>query len=237
MKRTMIVRLAVIAVLLWVIAPSSLLAAPAATTAVRTGTLDGETHPWDDYTFFILGGTQVVIDLECTPPSDLDPAVAVTGPGGFSAMDDDSGAMACAQAYSSHLEFVAPETGDYVVRASSYEILIDNDPTDPNADGYYRLTVVYELGLGGCDTRLNLTNAVVGAFVADAPVYAEPGQLAVPELTIAAGKTYWVLGIDASGEYYQIYLQCVKVWVPVSAVGPNYDDVWQGVPLPSVKVE
>ena len=53
------------------------------------------------------------------------------------------------------------------------------------------------------------------------------------DLTMAAGKTAWVLGMDASGEFYKIVFSCTYLWVPVQAMGSNLDDVWQGTPLPA----
>ena len=91
----------------------------------------------------------------------------------------------------------------------------------------------------GCDTYVSLTpNAVVGRFTADAPTYWAPGKLVVPLTTISAGKTAWVLGMDASGGYYKIVWACDTLWVPANTVGPNVDDpVWQGAPLPTDVVE
>ncbi len=88
--------------------------------------------------------------------------------------------------------------------------------------------------IAGCDVQMPLpATAVVGALVADAPLYAEPGVAVSPALTLAAGKTAWVLGLDASGQYYKILWVCDFLWVPASSMGPNYDSVWQGRPLPS----
>ncbi len=86
----------------------------------------------------------------------------------------------------------------------------------------------------GCDVLMPLpSTAVVGAFVADAPLYWTPGQLVSPQLTLPAGKTAWVIGKDASGGYYKILWVCQFVWVPANTLGPNYDAVWQGRPLPA----
>lgn len=92
--------------------------------------------------------------------------------------------------------------------------------------------------LAGCDALMNIpSTAVVGAFVADAALYWEPGQLVQPHTGIAAGNTAWVLGKDASGEYYKIIWVCDLLWVPVSTMGPNYDAVWNGTPLPADVVD
>ncbi|MBN1963478.1 MAG: hypothetical protein JW910_02455 [Anaerolineae bacterium] len=90
----------------------------------------------------------------------------------------------------------------------------------------------------GCDSFVNLpATAVGGAFVADAPTYWTPGELTDPLVTLEAGKTAWVLGLDATGSYYKILWQCVFLWVPAHTMGPNYDAVWNGTPLPTGVVE
>jgi hypothetical protein len=90
----------------------------------------------------------------------------------------------------------------------------------------------------GCDVLMPLpSTAVVGSFVADTPLYSEPGVLISPTLTMAAGKTAWVIGVDASGQYYKIMWVCDFLWVPLNTLGPNYDAVWQGKPLPQDVVQ
>jgi hypothetical protein len=82
------------------------------------------------------------------------------------------------------------------------------------------------------------SGSVVGAFVAPAPVYSVPGQLVeAPPVTIEAGKTAWVIGLDASGQYYKIFWACDFLWVPANTMGPNFDQVWNGTPLPTRTVE
>lgn len=89
----------------------------------------------------------------------------------------------------------------------------------------------------GCDMQPIPATAVGGSFVADAPLYYMPGDLVEPATSIAAGNTAWVLGKDASGQYYKILWSCDQLWVPVSSMGPNYDAVWNGTPLPTGVVE
>lgn len=92
--------------------------------------------------------------------------------------------------------------------------------------------------LPGCDVLLPIpATAVGGSFVADAPVYWKPGELTSPLVTIAAGNTARVIGLDASGQYYKIIWGCDFVWVPKATLGPNYDAVWNGAPLPTAVVE
>ena len=92
--------------------------------------------------------------------------------------------------------------------------------------------------LPGCDALLPIPEtAVGGTFVADAPIYWTPGELTSPLVTIKAGNSARVLGLDASGEYYQIIWVCDFVWVPRATLGPNYDAVWNGAPLPTDVIE
>jgi hypothetical protein len=77
------------------------------------------------------------------------------------------------------------------------------------------------------------TTSVVGSFVSDALLYAEPGVATSPALTLTAGKTAWVLGVDKTGEYTKILWVCDYLWVKKGTLGPNYDAVWKGEPLPT----
>ncbi len=95
-----------------------------------------------------------------------------------------------------------------------------------------------EPAVPGCDALLSIpVTAVGGTFVADAPVYWEPGELTSPLVTIPAGNSARVIGLDESGQYYKIIWACDFVWVPVGTLGPNYDAVWNGAPLPTAVVE
>ncbi len=69
------------------------------------------------------------------------------------------------------------------------------------------------------------------------PLYWAPGELVNPTQVIEAGDTARVIGLDASGEYYQIIWVCDFLWVPKDTLAPNPDAVWQGAPLPTDVVE
>jgi hypothetical protein len=77
------------------------------------------------------------------------------------------------------------------------------------------------------------STAVVGAFVATTPIYFAPQADAATTILMEAGKTAWVYGVDASGGFYKVMLAGKFFWVPVKTMGPNYDAVWNGKPLPT----
>jgi hypothetical protein len=56
----------------------------------------------------------------------------------------------------------------------------------------------------GCDAMIPLDGAVVGTFLTDATLYGKPGE--PTGIVIEAGKTYHVLGLDESKEYYMILI-------------------------------
>lgn len=90
----------------------------------------------------------------------------------------------------------------------------------------------------GCDLLMPIpSTAVMGQFVADAPLYWTPGQLVSPYTAVVQGKTYLVIGQDASGKYRQIVLQCQFLWVPFHTVGPDPEPLWNSKPLPATIVE
>lgn len=122
------------------------------------------------------------------------------------------------------------------------------DVFDPGGDRVSTTTVYGSCATGalwvrtwddtpGCDLLPIPEAAVVGSFTNNAGVFWAPGQAVTPTTVIDAGSTAWVLGRDASGQYYKIIWACDYLWVPVSSMGPNYDDVWQGRPLPVGDVE
>ena len=89
------------------------------------------------------------------------------------------------------------------------------------------------VGVPGPDMVLIPEQAVVGAFVVDTVAYFAPQADAATEIVIEAGKTMWVYGVDESGMYYKVMLSGKYFWVPVGTLGPNYDEVWNGAPLPT----
>ena len=78
---------------------------------------------------------------------------------------------------------------------------------------------------------------MVGAFVSDTPLYFAPRLDAVTGKSIQAGKTLWVTGLSADRAFYQVVLAGDYLWVPAATVGPNYDAVWNGTPLPTTVIQ
>ena len=74
-----------------------------------------------------------------------------------------------------------------------------------------------------------------GSVVGDMPyptqAYYSPGNVS-PGVIINPG-TYWVIGEDESGEYYQIILACQYLWVPVDSMQPSYESPQNGAALPT----
>lgn len=88
----------------------------------------------------------------------------------------------------------------------------------------------------GPDMVMLPSGSVVGSFVTTTPAYFAPRTDAITSITIAAGKTLWVLGVDSSGDFYKVVMAGRYFWVPVETMGPNFDNVWQGRPLPTTEI-
>jgi hypothetical protein len=79
--------------------------------------------------------------------------------------------------------------------------------------------------------------SVVGTFTQDTTLLFDPSATSQTDSTLHAGQSLWVIGLDSTGQYYQVLLSGVFYWVPVGSLGPNYDGVWNGTPLPTTTVE
>jgi hypothetical protein len=88
---------------------------------------------------------------------------------------------------------------------------------------------------GGCTPALT-ADAAVGSVVQTTAAYFDPSAGAETTTVLPVGTTWWVLGMDASGAFYKVLVSCAPVWVPVGTMGPNYDEVWNGHPLPTTVV-
>ncbi len=96
--------------------------------------------------------------------------------------------------------------------------------------------ISYSCGKAGCGLPIPET-AVVGTFLDNTATYFAPGQLVVPPVVIEMAQTAWTLGVDETEAYRKIIWACQYLWVPESSMGPNFDEVWNGAPLPMIVVE
>lgn len=98
------------------------------------------------------------------------------------------------------------------------------------------INVSISCGFGACLPYIP-PQAVVGQFNWNSEIYWAPGHQVQPMTYVEAGRTYYVAGQDESEEYYKVLIACEWYWVRKDTVGPNYDEVWQGRPLPTKIVE
>ncbi|NDJ75932.1 MAG: hypothetical protein GYB65_06710 [Chloroflexi bacterium] len=200
------------------------------------GTLDYDSHPYDDYPIYIEAGQPITITLDCGPPKPgpLDPMLLVYDPDGmpFAGSDDAIGDDLCGGYSGGIVSFLAPVTGWYTVRATSYAYWDGYDWG--TGDGPYTLMIegVFT-GVPGCDQLVLPPNAAGGQMLATTTAYWAPGEITDPPVDLALGTTAIVLGLDDTGEYYQIAFACDYLWVPVDTIGPNPDAVWNGAALPT----
>lgn len=131
------------------------------------------------------------------------------------------------------LVYTIPATGMYSFKLTTeygsgsgftYSFSCSNLPAYPDSD----------LSAGPDMVQLP-DHAVVGRFTANTELLWTPSanEAARTGAVMEIGKTLWVLGVDSTGMYYKVLLSSVSCWVPVSSMGPNYDDVWNGTPLPT----
>lgn len=76
--------------------------------------------------------------------------------------------------------------------------------------------------------------AVQGRMVTSVRAFFAPNfQSETPDVVIPGGSTWYIVG--ASNGFYQLFIACPGnlVWVPASSMIPNYDEVWNGAPLPN----
>jgi uncharacterized metal-binding protein len=92
----------------------------------------------------------------------------------------------------------------------------------------------------GCDSPIP-AGSVVGEVLAPSIFYWGPElwMTTSPPISIPTEprKTLWVVGMDADRELYQVVFACDLLWLPVEVMGPNFDRVWNGTPLPTRIVE
>jgi hypothetical protein len=210
--------------------------------ATHTGNIASGAQ-FDLYYLDLEKGAPIIATLVCDfdgVSRPLDPVLSVYFPGsdpsdtinadvynddGFG-QDDDPGGVDCDAFDSSRVIFTTPVSGTFIFRADGFG----------SATGPYTLKIY--VTPGGCDVLVPVTSSsVVGTFNSNTQAYWAPGELTSPAVVLEAGKTAWVLGVDSSGQYYKIVWSCDLLWVPVGSMGPNFDEVWNGTPLPTNVVD
>lgn len=75
---------------------------------------------------------------------------------------------------------------------------------------------------------------VQGTVLGSPTTYYEPSLNAetIPPVVLRPNQNWWI--VDARDGFYQVFITCGAplVWVTADALGPNFDDVWRGRPLP-----
>ncbi len=82
-----------------------------------------------------------------------------------------------------------------------------------------------------CTTPLPV-GAVQGRLISTVRGLHSPDPRSTTDVFLPAGSSWWI--IDTAPGYYRLWIACeaTPVWVSAFLVTPNYDDVWQGNPLP-----
>lgn len=85
-----------------------------------------------------------------------------------------------------------------------------------------------------CTTPLP-SGSVVGDAPGGAQVYWAPAADKAANGIVLNSGSYWVVGLDETGEYAQVWLTCDTqlLWIRADAIGPSANAPWNGTPLPT----
>lgn len=139
-------------------------------------------------------------------------------------------------------------TDPYVLPANTQVTLSVTTYKGPNYTGgvAYISTMTWDCTTGVIASLVNTVpsdacpnplpgGAVLGEAPLGAQVYWGPSaDKASPGVVLNPG-TYYVTGVDATGEYSQVWLTCQSdlLWVRSDALQPSYAAPWNGQPLPT----
>ncbi len=154
------------------------------------------------------------------PISDLNPALEPTA-----IYLTFMGHRVATASFPGTITFAIPDTGMTLL---NYDINTPNNVT---------WTISCGSSLAGSDMVTLPAGSVVGTFVATTPLYYLPAADALSDSVMTVGQSLWVTGLSADGLFYQVILSGQFLWAPVETMGPNYDDVWNGTPLPTQVVD
>jgi hypothetical protein len=93
-------------------------------------------------------------------------------------------------------------------------------------------------GEEGTPDAIAPAGGIVGLVVKSCPVYWQPDLTASTPITVPAGKTFYVLGVDSTNTFYAFRIAFVPfdLWVTQDCFAPNPDPVWNSTPLPTTVV-
>lgn len=113
---------------------------------------------------------------------------------------------------------------DLLDRVATYEILNDEECQAAYLAAQCAAGVIPE-------------GAVVGALPESQLAYYAPGLATGNPRVFLNPGTYWIVDVAVEEGFYQILLACNLLWVPIDSMRPNYDEVWQGRPLPTISLK
>lgn len=79
------------------------------------------------------------------------------------------------------------------------------------------------------------SGSVVGLLTADTLASYAPGLST--DITLHAGQTFWVVGLDTTEAYYKIVLANGYLWIPAALMVPTPGAPWYSTPLPTLIVD
>jgi hypothetical protein len=151
----------------------------------------------------------------------------IHGPGGWAGELGGWGGVG-----SSSTTVVIPEDGEYCIGLD-----FESHPDDTaivTMNAYIGCVLGSSTSVGpGADMVLIPSYAVQGTFVTTTYALFAPDAAAATTHVMEAGSSVWVYGTDESGQFYYVMLSGRFFWVPAATIGPNFDEVWQGTPLPT----
>ncbi|MCZ2096952.1 MAG: DVUA0089 family protein [Anaerolineae bacterium] len=223
-----------------------------------TGTVSPD-DPYHDYVVYLNAGDTIIIEVDCPDGTPIDPYLEVyDSDGNLLDFDDDDDTLC--DRYGSLLVFTAPAAGEYTIRVTDFIYAETGDPVcgdgiEGICFGDYILTITGEFTWPGEEPSISEPaeapsaspscrpirlprDSVVGAFVTETVADWSPGKAtASPPVVFTPGKAVWVIGVNEDATHYKIAYVCNYLWVPVSSLGPNYDAMWNGTPLPTRTVK
>jgi hypothetical protein len=180
---------------------------------------------WVSPTFDFKAGDTILLEWSAAGGTDVDLALL------------NEGEIAADLPLSGSFEYT------FAADSTTYVDFDLDDGSDPRPTDMISGTVTLVCGeeeesAPGCASFVNVpAQAVVGTFNWNSELYWMPGEPVSPVKSMEAGQSLWVAGQDESEMYYKVNLACDWYWVRKETMGPNYDDVWNGAPLPQDIVE